>query len=57
MRVQQWVMRQMCACVFQAIVDANPGLHTCCSFNRTVIIGGCLSLLNVTCACKRPSRR
>ncbi|EIE27665.1 RNI-like protein [Coccomyxa subellipsoidea C-169] len=34
----------------QEVVDANPGLHTCRSFQRTVIIGGCLSLLGVrTC--------
>lgn len=39
----------------QAVVDANPGLHTCRSFSRTVIIGGCLSLLGVSCACKRQS--
>ncbi|BDA48523.1 probable f-box/LRR-repeat protein 2 [Coccomyxa sp. Obi] len=37
----------------QAVVDANPGLHTCRSFQRTVIIGGCLSLLGVRCKCKR----
>ncbi|KAK9917689.1 hypothetical protein WJX75_007196 [Coccomyxa subellipsoidea] len=36
----------------QAVVDANPGLHTCRSFQRTVIIGGCLSLLGVRCRCK-----
>lgn len=41
----------------QAVVDANPGLHTCRSLQRTVIIGGCLSLLEVSCCCKRPVRR
>jgi hypothetical protein len=37
------------------VVDANPGLHTCCSFQRTLIIGGCLNLLGVSCQCKRQS--
>ncbi|CAL5223987.1 g6599 [Coccomyxa viridis] len=37
----------------QAVIDANPGLHTCRSLQRTVIIGGCLSLLEVSCCCKR----
>ncbi|CAK0737833.1 hypothetical protein CVIRNUC_000955 [Coccomyxa viridis] len=31
----------------QAVVDVNPSLHTCRSMQRTVIIGGCLALLEV----------
>ena len=42
--------------MLQAVIDANPGLHTCRSLQRTVIIGGCLSLLEVSCCCKRSSK-
>jgi len=50
--------RVMCGIFFvQAVVDANPGLHTCRSLQRTVIIGGCLSLLEVSCCCKRLSHK
>ncbi|KAK9837683.1 hypothetical protein WJX74_002890 [Apatococcus lobatus] len=39
----------------QALVDANPGLHTCRSMDRTILISGCLALEGVTCHCRRPS--
>lgn len=36
----------------QAVVDANPGLHTC-GMRRNVIVGGVLPLIGVDCACRK----
>ena len=36
----------------QALIDGNPGLHTCAR-RRNVIVGGCLRLLGARCRCIR----